>query len=234
MLNSETANVRLTMAGVVRGVKSLGPISLFVIPFGIAFGAAAIERGVTPDQSIVMSLTVFSAAAQFAALDFWNGPLPAISLLLTVLAVGTRHILMGATLAPWLNRLSRPKRLLALSVLSDANFADSYDAFRRDERDVGRLVGGGLALCICWIIGSTIGVIAGASLGNLGRFGIDVVMVSFFAAIAVGQWEGLSDVLPSVVAAAVAVLGLIFLPPGWNIVLAALAGGIAGVLWHER
>lgn len=234
MPDSETANIQFTMAGVMRGVKSLGPISLFVIPFGIAFGAAAIERGVTPDQSIVMSLLVFSAAAQFAALDFWNGPLPAISLLLTVLAVGTRHILMGATLAPWLNRLSRPKRLLALSVLSDANFADSYAAFRRDERDVGRLVGGGLALCICWIIGSTIGVIAGANLGNLGRFGIDVVMVSFFAAIAVGQWEGLSDILPSVVAAAVAVLGLIFLPPGWNIVLAALAGGVAGVLWHER
>ncbi|WP_218940395.1 AzlC family ABC transporter permease [Denitrobaculum tricleocarpae] len=234
MPNSQTANVRLTMAGAVRGARSLGPISLFVIPFGIAFGAAAIERGVTPDQSIVMSLSVFSAAAQFAALDFWEGPLPTISLLLTVFAVGTRLILMGATLAPWLNRLSRPKRLLALSVLSDVNFADSYDAFRRDDRDVGRLVGGGLALCICWALGTAIGVIAGASLGNLERFGIDVVMVAFFAAIAVGQWEGLQDLLPSAVAATVAVLGLTLLPPGWNIVLAAIAGGIAGLLWHGR
>lgn len=234
MSNSEAADVQLTMTGVMKGARSLAPIALFVIPFGIAFGAAAIERGMTSDQSIIMSLSVFSAAAQFAALDFWQGPLPAISLLLTVLAVGTRLILMGATLAPWLNRLSRAKRLLALSVLSDVNFADSYDAFRRDERDVGRLVGGGLALCICWVIGTAIGVIAGASLGNLGRFGIDVVMVTFFAAITVGQWEGLSDILPSVVAATVAILGLTFLPAGWNIVLAAIAGGLAGVLWHER
>ncbi|WP_282607748.1 AzlC family ABC transporter permease [Pelagibius sp. Alg239-R121] len=234
MLNAETPKVQLTMAGVMKGAKGLGPISLFTIPFGIAFGTAAIERGVTSDQSIVMSLSVFSAAAQFAALDFWEGPLPAISLLLTVLAVGTRLILMGATLAPWLNRLPRPKRLLALSVLSDVNFADSYSALRRDERDIGRLAGGGLALCTFWVIGTAIGVIAGANLGDLGRFGIDVVMVAFFTSIAVGQWEGLKDILPSIVAAAVAVLGLTLLPPGWNIVLAAVAGGIAGVLWHER
>ncbi len=234
MPNCETADVRLTMAGVTRGARRLAPIALFVIPFGIAFGAAAIEGGVTPGQSVVMSLSVFSAAAQFAALEFWDGPLLTFSLLLTVLAVGTRLILMGATLAPWLNQLSRPKRLLALSLLSDVNFADSYDALRRDDRDLGRLVGGGLALCICWVIGTAIGVIAGASLGNLGRYGIDVVMVAFFAAIAVGQWQDIKDLLPSIVSAFVAVLGLTLLPPGWNIVLAAVAGGIAGVLWHER
>lgn len=229
-----TPGVRLTWAGVLTGAKRLAPISIFVIPFGIAFGAAAIERGVTADQSIVMSLLVFSAAAQFAALDFWEGPLPTVTLLLTVLAVGTRMILMGATLAPWLNQLKRRQRLLALTLLSDVNFADSYDALRGGDQDLGRLMGGGLVLCGTWVIGTAIGVIAGASLGDLGRFGIDVVMVAFFAAIAVGQWKGLADLLPSAVAAAVAVAGLALLPPGWNIVLAAVAGGIAGVLWHGR
>ena len=226
--------VQLTWVGALRGAKRLAPISIFVIPFGIAFGAAAIERGVTADQSVAMSLLVFSAAAQFAALDFWGGPLPTVTLLLTVLAVGTRMILMGATLSPWLNRLKRPKRLLALTLLSDVNFADSYDALRNGDHDLGRLIGGGMVLCGTWVLGTAIGVVAGASLGDLGRFGIDVVMVAFFAAIAVGQWEGLADILPSVVAAIVAVAGLVFLPAGWNIVLAALAGGAAGVLWHER
>lgn len=227
-------SILFTWSGVVRGATGLGPISLLSVPFGIAFGTAAIERGLSSEQSIVMSFAVFSAAAQFAALEFWEGPLPSIALLLTVFAVSTRLILLGASLAPWLNGLSRPRRLLALSVLSDVNFADSFAAFRRGERDIGRLVGGGLAMWFFWVIGTAVGVIAGASLGDLDRFGIDVVMVSFFAAIAVRQWEGLADILPSVVAAVVAVAGLSFLPPGWNIVTAAIAGGIAGVLWHGR
>ena len=236
--NSPT-KVRFTMAGIADGLTRLGPVGLFVVPFGMAFGVAALGAGFSVGQAIAMSATVFSGAAQFASLEFARDSVPSVALLLAVAAVSARHILMGAALSPWINQLGRPRRLFALSLLSDANFADCHGAFQQDERDIGRLVGGGLALWIAWVVGTAIGSVAGASLSSLERFGIDVLMVVYFTALVVGQpdwrqrrWRRV--LVPSAVAAIAAIAGLWILPVGWNVVLAALAGGVAGVLTDGR
>ncbi len=229
---SEAASggICLSGAGVRLGLRRLLPVSLFVVPFGLAFGAAAIEQGMTAAQALVMSALVFAGASQFAALDLWGETLPFLSLALVVLAVNARHIILGAALSPWVNALSRSKRILALSLMSDANFADSHAAFRGGIRDVGVLLGGGLMLWTSWMIGTGAGALAGSSLGSLDRFGVDVVMAAFFAAVVVGGLKTPASVVPVVVACTVAVATLPLLPAGWNIVAAALCGGLAGAL----
>ncbi len=230
-------DMRLTIGGIVRGLRQMAGLAVFLVPFGMAFGVAAVERGISLEQTLTMSVFVFSAAAQFAALQLWEaGTL--LSLLLVVLAVSTRHILLGAALSPWLNQVGRGKRFASLAVLSDPNFADSSAAFDRDERDIGRLVGGGAALWLSWVIGTAIGAVAGETFGDLDRFGIDVLMASYFAAMILTRWlerwQGHRTILPAAAAAGVALIGLHVLPPGWNIVAAALAGGAVGGLVYGR
>ena len=230
-------DIRLTVGGIARGFRHMAGLAVFLVPFGMAFGVAAVERSIPVEQAIIMSVLVFSAAAQFAALQLWEtGAL--VSLLLVVLAISTRHILLGAALSPWFNQIGRPKRLASLTVLSDPNFADTSAALERDERDIGRLVGGGIALWLSWVIGTAIGAIAGQQFGDLDRFGIDVLMASYFAAMVLtrwhDRWQGRQTVLPAVTAAAVALVGLHVLPAGWNIVAAALAGGAVGGLMYGR
>lgn len=230
-------DARLTMGGIGRGLRRMAGLAVFLVPFGMAFGVAAVERGIPIEQTLTMSVLVFSAAAQFAALQLWEaGTL--VSLLLVVLAISTRHILLGAALSPWLNQVGRTRRMASLAVLSDPNFADSSAAFDRDERDIGRLVGGGLALWLSWVIGTAIGAIAGEQFGDLDRFGIDVLMASYFAAMLLTRWlqrwQGTQTVLPAAVAAGVALVGLHMLPSGWNIVAAALAGGAVGGVLYGR
>lgn len=220
----------MTATGVRLGIRRLLPISVFVVPFGLAFGAAAVEQGLTPTQSIVMSATVFAGASQFAALDLWRAPLPHLSLALVVLAANARHIILGAALSTWVNTLSRGRRFLALSVLSDANFADSHAAFKAGATDVGILLGGGIALWTTWVLGTAIGAVAGSTIGALDRFGIDVVMVAFFAAVVAGGLKSRASIVPVATAAIVAVATLDVLPAGWNIIAAALCGGVAGAL----
>ncbi len=215
-------------------MRSLLSISIFVIPFGIAFGVAATEQCVTSIQAIAMSILVFSGAAQFASLELWHKPIAFGSLALIVLAVNARHVVIGAALSPWVNALPIEKRVLTLGFLSDPNFADSQPAFKSGERDIGRLLGGGLILWINWVIGTTIGVLAGARIGDPEFFGLDVVMVCFFAATFTGQLENRSTIVPALTASAVAVLSLNIVPAGWNIILAAIAGGIAGVIFHAK
>lgn len=257
MSSRETDPVCLTMRGVQSGARSMAAIALFVVPYGLAFGVAAIEGGVPAGQAVAMSIFMFSGAAQFAALDLWSSH-SLLSLLLVVLAVSTRHIVLGASLSPWINQLPRRKRLLSLLVLSDPNFADSFTAFQRNENDVGRLVGGGLILWVAWVVGTVSGALIGAQFGDLDRFGIDVLMPCYFAAMILaqwldrgldrgldqgpdhgpnqgeGQWRAMQTIFPAITAMIVALAGLQVLPEGWNIIAAALAGGAVGGVFHGR
>jgi len=40
----------------------MSPIALFIIPFGMAFGVAAVENGMSIMQATLMSILVFSMA----------------------------------------------------------------------------------------------------------------------------------------------------------------------------
>lgn len=220
--------VVLTIAGIGRGMRRLLPVSAFVLPFGLAYGAAAVEHGMQAWQAILMSATVFAGASQFAALELWQSPLPLVSMALVVLAVNARHIILGAALSPWVNRLPRWKWLASLAMMSDVNFADSQSAFKAGERDAGLLLGGGLIMWLNWMVGTSVGAFASASLGALDRFGLDVVMAAFFGAIVVGSLKTRSAVIPVAVASIVALATLPVLPTGWNIIAAALCGGVVG------
>lgn len=225
---------RFTARGVWRGAVEIAPIAVFVVPFGMAFGVAASAKAVPPEISVLMSGAIFGGASQFAALDLWYAPLPLAMLALTVLAINARHILLGAALAPWLLQVPIARRLAALLFLSDANFAQAMSARERGEPDAGILLGSGLAMWITWIVGTAIGSYGTAFLGDLSRFGFDAVMVSYFAAVVLGQWKGPIDLFPWIAAAAVALLCANMLPPGWHIIVGALAGGIAGAWRHGR
>ena len=223
---------RFTANGVWRGAVEIAPIAAFIIPFGIAFGVAASAKGVPGEISLLMSIVIFAGASQFAVLDLWHAPLPLATLALTVLAVNARHVLLGAVLAPWLLQIPLPGRVAALLMLSDANFAHAIAARERGEMDAGILFGSGIAMWVTWVISTAAGVLAGSLLGDLSRFGFDAVMVTYFAAIVIGQWKGRLDLIPWIGAAAAAVIGAHVLPAGWHIIAGALAGGVIGAWRH--
>lgn len=212
----------------------IAPVAGFVVPFGIAFGMAATTRSLPPDISMVMSAAVYAGASQFAVLDLWHAPLPLAMMALTVLAVNARHILLGAAIAPWMLKVPPLRRAAALFFLSDANFAQAMTARARGEHDAGVLLGSGLLMWAAWMIGTAIGAYGGAALGDLTRFGLDVVMVCYFSAMALAQWTGRADLPPWLVAAGVALAGWLLLPPGWHIIAGALAGGLTGARRHGR
>lgn len=223
------------MSGVLRGMMRLLPICLFVIPFGIAFGIAATDSGIGPVKATLMSVLVFTATAQFAALDFLQEPVAFFSLGLVALALSGRHLIMGAALARWVNRLPAGKRFLTLMFLSDANFADTQSLLQRGETDLGPLLGGGLMLWITWAGSTAAGAFGGNLLGDTDAFGFGVVMLCFFAATAFGMVRSTpSLLLPVFVAIGASVTTLPYLPNGWNIILAALLGGGVAAMRHAE
>ncbi|TVP92218.1 MAG: branched-chain amino acid ABC transporter permease [Pseudomonadaceae bacterium] len=216
-----------------QGFKQLAPISLFVIVFGAAFGLAATQAGLTDSLSLSMSALVFAGASQFAALDLWGPQVPLFTLLLTVFAINSRHLLMGATLYPWLRTLPTAQRYGIMLVVSDANWAMSMQAFGRNQPGLGLLFGGGLALWSFWIFGTWLGVYFGNAIHDPFSLGLDMVMGCFLLALVVGGDKNLRILLIWVVAAGASLLAFRYLPDNSHVVVGALAGGIAGLLWTE-
>ena len=202
-------------------------MALISVPYGIAYGATAADAGLSPLQAAAMSALVFSATAQFAALEFLNEPVAYATLAVTTLVLSSRLLIMGAAISPWVNTLPLHQRGLALGFLSDPNFADTLADFETGRRDLGVLLGGGVIMWLEWVASTWVGAAGGALLGDTDAFGVGVVMACFFAATGMGQWRATPTlVLPIALAVAIALLTVDLLPVGWNMIVAALAGGL--------
>jgi 4-azaleucine resistance transporter AzlC len=221
--------MRFSHDGVLRGVLAMLPMALFVVPFGVAFGVAAIEKGIEPTVAILMSALMCAGASQFAAIDLWASPVPVTALMVTALIVNGRHLLYGAALAPYLAGLPRWQVYPTLAVMTDNNWAYAMQAFAGGERDAGVLLGGGLILWAVWVAATALGVVLGVGIGNPKTYGLDVVMLAFFTANLTGLWRGPVDLTPWLVAAVAALAALYLLPAGWHVIVGALAGGVVGL-----
>lgn len=230
MRPSSSPGARLDLAGTLSGMRRMAPLSLFVIAFGLAFGVAAVQRGLSDVETLLMSTLVFAGASQFAALELWGPEIPLVALIASTFAINARHLLMGASLYPWLQHLPARQRYLSVTVMSDSNWAMAAADYRRGERNVGMLVGGGLALWLAWLLGTLIGVIFGSGITDPERYGLDVIMGCFLLSILVGGAHSLAILLPWSVAALAALAALRWLPTHSHVIVGALAGGLAGLL----
>lgn len=216
------------------GFTKLAPLSLFVAIFGAAFGLAATQAGLSDAVIVAMSTLVFAGASQFAALELWGPDVSLVTLSITVFAINARHLLMGATLYPWLQHLPLRKRYGVMLVVSDANWALSMQAFSNNYPGLGLLLGGGLAIWLSWVAGTWLGVLFGGSIDDPKVLGLDMVMGCFLLAMVVGGDKNLRILMIWIVAACASLLAYRYLPENSHVVVGAIVGGLTGTIWTEN
>src|SRR5690554_923385 len=209
------------------------PISLFVVAFGAAFGLAAIQKGLSPLESLLMSTTVFAGASQFAAVDMWGTEVSVLPMIAVVFAINSRHLLMGASLYPMLRDVSPGKRYGLLLLLTDANWAVSAQEYQSGRRNLEVILGGGLVLWLAWIIGTGLGVYFGGLLQNPRALGLDMVLGCFLLAMALGGKKSPRILVAWLVAGMASLAAWKWLPPNMHVVVGALAGAVIGLFWLE-
>ncbi|MBA2780967.1 AzlC family ABC transporter permease [Billgrantia kenyensis] len=225
---------QLDLAGTLSGIRRMAPLSLFVVVFGLAFGVAALSRGLSGLETMLMSALVFAGASQFAALELWGPEIPLLPLIAITFAINARHLLMGAAIQPWLAYLPPAQRYGSVVLMSDSNWAMAVADRQRGETNLGMLVGGGIALWVTWLAGTLLGVIFGSGIEEPERFGLDVIMGCFLLAMLIGGRRDLSMLLPWAAAALTAVAAMAWLPPHSHVIVGALAGGLAGLLFPAK
>lgn len=210
------------------------PISLFVVAFGAAFGLAAVQKGLAPFYSILMSILMFAGASQFAAIDMWGAEVSVIPVMVVVFAINSRHLLMGASLYPMLKDVSPAKRYGLILLLTDANWAVAAQEYQNGRRNLEVILGGGLVLWLAWIIGTWLGVYFGGLLQNPKSLGLDMVLGCFLLAMALGGKKNLRVLVAWALAAAASLAAWKWLPANTHVVAGALAGGVVGFFWLEK
>jgi 4-azaleucine resistance transporter AzlC len=224
------AATAITRAGVLRGMRDMLPVALLIAPMAMAFGVAATQQGLDAWVAILMSFLLNAGASQFAALELWTSPLPVLLIFTVTLAVNARHLVYGASLYPWLAPLPPFARYSVLGITNDASWAYAVQAQGRGATDAGLLLGASALLWVNWTAATILGTFFGAAIEDPRTYGLDVVMLAFFAASLVSLWTGPGDLKPWLAAALGALLALWLLPAGWHVLAGAFAGGVVGAL----
>ena len=153
------------------GIRKGLPLVLPTLAGGISFGVLAqpVMGSIAP---VVMSLVVFSGAAQFAALTVLTAGGGAFAAIAAGMLMNGRWLPMGLAVGPFLSG-GRAKRATQSLALVDASFALSSRGDGTYDR--GILIGATLPQAAAWTGGTLIGVLAGPALSDPGAFGLDAM-----------------------------------------------------------
>ena len=218
----------LTRAGLGLGLRLGLPLWPGIAVFGMAFGAAAAQRGLTVRETLGMSAFVYAGAAQLVTLEVWQQvwSLPGLLAAMTLTGlVNARMILMGATIQPWMRGQPVLGAAASLFVLVDASWLIGVRYRAEGGRDLGVLVGAGAGMWPLWVATTLVGHLAGGLVAEPRRFGLDLMMPVFFVAMLVPLWRGRRQALPWLASAAAA-LATQRLVPGYAFILAGAAAGL--------
>jgi 4-azaleucine resistance transporter AzlC len=201
------------------GVRAGLPFALPTLALGVSFGVLA-RPVMGPVAPIVMSICVFSGAAQFAALSVLLAGGGAVAAIAAGMLMNARWLPMGFAVGPSLPGRALSRAFQGQSIV-DASFVI---ASRGDGTfDRGLLVGATLPQGTSWVAGTVIGVIAGPVLGDPLQLGLDAVFVAFYLALVVEEANGQRAIASALGGAAIALALMPFAPPGVPIIAASIA-----------
>lgn len=215
-------------AGLIGGLILTPGVALY----GVAVGVISSAVGLSVVEAVLMSAWVYSGSAQMATLQAWADPLPLVAVGLTTLAMNARYLLLGAALRPWFSGLPPSRAYTSLFVLGDSNWALALRERAEGRNDAAFLAGSGVVMWIVWVVTTAAGSMFGQILGDPKRFGIDFMLIAFFATMAVVFLRQSRGPLPLIVGIGVAVVVERLIAGPWYILAGALAGSLAGAVRH--
>ena len=148
-----------------KGIMDILPLLIPVVPFGIILGAIGIELGFTPLETFATSFIIFGGASQIIFLQLLSGGASSLITISSTFVVNSRHLLYGASLSEYLNKLSLSWRILLSYLLTDQAYAVSSNYFKKNKNIRLKhyyLLGSGLSLWFIWQLFTIIGIFLGS------------------------------------------------------------------------
>jgi 4-azaleucine resistance transporter AzlC len=210
------------------GFVATMPLWLGVAPFGAIYAVSALAAGLTPAQTLAMSLLVFAGASQFTAAGLFAAGAAPTAIIITTLIINARHALLAASLAPFVRR-ARPglKALLAFQ-LTDESYAVGMRRFLAGQGSLAYQFGSNISLYTIWQCSTAAGMLLGAMIPDPAAYGLDLVFPLTFIGLLVPLLRDRVSGLVAALAGALTLGAALALPGSWYILIAGIVASGAG------
>ena len=214
-----------------QGVIATGPILLGIIPFGITCGIMGLTAGLTQLETVLMSLLVFAGASQFVVITMLAaGVTNWIVLAMTTLLVNLRHLLMGASLAQYMLKQTLPKQIVLSFLLTDEAYAVTTSRIYQKGYSSAYHLGVSITLYLSWVLSTLIGALAGSYIPDPLSWGLDFAMPATFLVLLFPRLNCRISIIVFAVSALLAIIGSLWLPGKWYMILACVGATLMGGL----
>jgi predicted branched-subunit amino acid permease len=142
------------------GARAEIPLLIGVFPFGMIYGALALNAGLSPAAALMMSSMVVAGSAQFITAQLVHESTPGFVIVLTIAVVNLRHMLYSASLAPYLAALSTHWKALLSYLLTDEAYAPTILHYEKEGLTPYShwfLLGAGCTLWFFWQVSTALG-----------------------------------------------------------------------------
>jgi len=119
-----------------RGIKTSIPMLLGIIPFALVLGTQATQKGFSHLEVPLFTGLNFAGGSEFAVLEVWTNPPNFLVLIFITFLVNSRHLLMGASLVPYLRHLPNRQVFPALFFMCDESWAQLLP-MQNKRKDLG-------------------------------------------------------------------------------------------------
>jgi 4-azaleucine resistance transporter AzlC len=216
------------------GVRAELPLLIGVFPFGMIYGALALNAGLSIGAAQMMSSIVFAGSSQFVASQLVHDAAPGFVIVLTIAVVNLRHMLYSASLAPYLKDLSLRWKVLLSYLLTDEAYAPSILHYEREGVQAFShwyLLGAGFSLWFIWQASTAVGIFLGTAIPE--GWHLDFALPLTFIAMVVPILKNRPMAAAALSAGLVALLAYA-LPFRLGIILAAFTGILVGTVLEGR
>ncbi|MET0576874.1 MAG: AzlC family ABC transporter permease [Mesorhizobium sp.] len=207
------------------GARASIPVLVAVLPFGLLFGALAVDNGFIVAEAVLMSATVYGGASQMVGIELFGQKIAPWLIVLSIFAVNFRHVLYSAAFGRRIGHWPGWQQALGFFLLSDPQFAET----ERKAEDGRRLsfawyIGFGAPVWLAWVVETALGGYFGGLISNPHAIGLDFLLPIYFLGLVMG-FRKRPFWLPVVLASAVAsMLAYKFVGSPWHVSIGAVAG----------
>ncbi|MER8626164.1 AzlC family ABC transporter permease [Mesorhizobium sp. M0674] len=230
-MSAETLSENSVASEFWDGVRLSMPVVVAAAPFGLLFGAIAVDNGFSVLEAFLMSALIFGGASQMVGIELFGQHVAPWLVVLSIFAVNFRHVLYSASIGRRIAHWPVIQQGLGYFVLTDPQFAV---AERRAE--AGETVGFawymglGLPVYVFWGIESALGAVFGKLIPDTHALGIDFLLPIYFLGLVMG-FRNRPLWLPVVIASAAAsIIAYKTVGSPWHVSIGAVAGVLLAVI----
>ncbi|MFM2032025.1 MAG: inner membrane protein YgaZ [Chloroflexota bacterium] len=199
-----------------------------VAPFGMVYAVSALAAGLSPLETLGMSLIVFAGASQFTAVGLFGAGANAVSIIAATAIINARHLLLAASTASYIRQSPGWLRALVAFQLTDETYAVGVQEFEKNGGDAWFQLGSNLSLYLVWAASTVVGTLLGALIPDPAGLGLDLIFPLTFIAFLMPMIRDRVNRSVALLSAGIAVAAAIWLPGSWYVLLAGVVGSAFG------